>query len=355
MMKRISLILSLMTSVCLLISCNKENPAVIDTGYKHGAFITNEGAFGNSNGSVSYYKPDSAKMINHLFEQVNGRPLGDVVQSMSIYNDKGFIVVNNSQKMEVVDLTTFQSLGVIEGLEYPRYFISLTGKKGYLTDGNFAGKVYVIDTETIRITDTISCGMGPEHLLLYGKNLLVANSGGWGNDSTITVIDTRTDEVTATWQTGYNPTDLLLDRNNNLWVLCKGKVVWDGWTLAEETQSSLVQMDPDKGEILQTLPIGMTGDYYWPQSIGITDDLSAVYFLESGGLFKIDINQAVVPSSPLIASSFYGFGIEPGTGRIYGMACPSFTANGYLVRYLPDGSVIDSTEVGIGPNRIVFN
>ena len=213
----------------------------------------------------------------------------------------------------------------------------------------------MVNTETIQITDTILCGMGPEHLLLYKKYLLVANSGGWGNDSTITVIDTRTDEVTATWQTGSNPTDLLLDKNDNLWVLCKGKVVWDGWTLAEETLSSLVLMDPDKGEVRQIMPIGMTGDYYWPQSMGMTDDQSAVYFLESGGLYRMDIDQAVVPSSPLIANYFYGFGIEPETGTIYGLACPSFTANGYLVRYLPDGSVIDSTEVGIGPNRVVFN
>jgi hypothetical protein len=114
-------------------------------------------------------------------------------------------------------------------------------------------------------------------------------------------------------------------------------------------------MDPDKGEIRHIHPIGMTGDYYWPQALGTTDDLSAIYFLESDGLYRMDINAAVVPSNPLIGSYFYGFGIEPEEGTIYGLACPSFTTNGFLVRYLPDGSLIDSTEVGIGPNRIVFN
>jgi len=355
-MKRISSVVFLSVPLALLPSCDKDNPdKPADTGYRHGVFITNEGGFGNSNGSVSYFDPDSIKMVNHIFELINGRSLGDVVQSMSVHGNKGFIVVNNSQKLEVVDLNTFESLGIIDGLSYPRFFLPVSDNKGYLSDGNFSGTIYVVDTDLLQITDSLQCGFGPEHLLRYGNLVLVANSGGWGNDSTITVIDSRSDEVAWTWQTGYNPTDMVLDGKDNLWVLCKGKIVWEGWTLAEETGSSIEVIDVQTGSTIRSIPVGMTGDYFWPMSLGVSSDGSTIYYLESGGVYQMDCNASTALDVPLIQGIFYGFGIDPETDLIYGLSAPTFTANGWLLRYDPAGSLIDSIEVGIGPNRVVFN
>ncbi len=98
----------------VLASCEKINPdEIVDTGFLHGAFITNEGGYGNSNGSVSYLDQDSLIIHNNIFHQLNGRPLGDVVQSISIHENRAYIVVNNSQKVEVIDLESFTSLGLI--------------------------------------------------------------------------------------------------------------------------------------------------------------------------------------------------------------------------------------------------
>jgi len=343
-------------SAFMLASCNPDNPGDSDeSGFQHGAFITNEGAFGNSNGSVSYLRQDSSESVNHLFEMVNGRPLGDVVQSFSIAGTKGFIVVNNSQKVEVVDLKSFESIGIIDGLEYPRYILAVNEEKAYLSVGNFTGQILVIDVATHRITDTIPCGMGPEHMILYNDQVIVANSGGWGNDSTLTVIDTHSDKVIATWNTGKNPTDMVIDRNDNLWVLCKGKVVWEGWNIAFESGSSLWVGNPDNGEVIREISIGSIGDFYWPQSIGIDPKGKNIYFLEAGGLYVINYQEQTQNPEALVAKTFYGFGVDPETGRIYGLSAPSFTAAGWLMRYEPTGGLIDSIEVGIGPNHIVFN
>lgn len=346
----------LIGSMILLIgSCAKENADIkSDTGYMHGAYITNEGAFGNSNGSVSYFDTDSAILINHVFELVNGRPLGDVVQSLSIAGDKGFIVVNNSQKVEVVDIMTFASIGVIGGLEYPSYFLAINEKKGYLTNGNFKGCVYVIDLDKFIITDTIPCGSGPEKMLRYDNTVLVANAGGWGNDSTLTVIDPERDEVTGTWRVGMNPADLVLDKDRQLWVLCKGKVVWNpDFTIGTETSSSLVCMDPVSGVIRQTVTIGAVGDYYWPQRIGINRSRDRIYYLEGEGVYSVSSSGS--SSQLLINGNFYGFGVDPQTDLIYTLFAPSFTTSGWMYRYYPDGKKLDSLEVGIGPSRVVFN
>lgn len=138
---KISQIIITAILLSFLFSCEKEVPEVEeDTGYTHGAFITNEGAFGSSNGSLSYFDLDSLTVQNNLFNQVNSRPLGDVVQSFSVHNNRGYIVVNNSQKVEVVDMETFNSLGVIEGLSYPRHFLGVSETKGYISNGAFQGR-----------------------------------------------------------------------------------------------------------------------------------------------------------------------------------------------------------------------
>lgn len=354
---RIKLYVFLVCETLLLNSCVKENPdSKSDAGFQHGAFITNEGAYGNSNGSVSYFDTDSAYMINHVFESVNGRPLGDVVQSVTVAGNKAFIVVNNSQKMEIVDLETFASIGAINGLEYPRYFLAVNDRKGYLTDGNFNGRVYVIDIELLKITDTIPCGAGPEKMILSGTTILVANSGGWGNDSTLTIINSETDKVSATWTVGMNPSDLVIDKENQVWVLCKGKVVWNSdFTIGEETSSSLVSLNPGSGKLGLTLKIGEVGDYFWPQRIGINKSKDLIYYLEAGGVYSMNTSGSATGSQPLIRGNLYGFGVDPETNLIYALHAPSFTTSGWMFRYQADGVRLDSLEVGIGPSQIVFN
>jgi DNA-binding beta-propeller fold protein YncE len=356
-MSRISFAIPLVFMMILGISCAKEEPgAQKDTGYQHGVFIVNEGAYGNSNGSLSYLDKDSARLINHLFESVNGRPLGDVVQSFEPAGDQGFIVVNNSGKVEVVELKTFRSLGTIDGLEYPRYFLPVNDEKGYLTDGNLGGRVYVIDLNELKIKDTLPCGNGPEKMLLLDDKVFISNSGGWGNDSTLTVVDTRTDRVIASPQVGMNPVDMVTDAYGRIWILCKGKVVWNpDYTLGEETPSSLVVFDPASMTVIRTVSIGSTGDYFWPQHLGADPGKGLVYYLEADGLYAIDTGASVAPASPLIAKILYGFGVDPGSGVIYALSSPSFTTSGTLFLYGPEGNVQDSLPVGIGPSQVVFN
>jgi len=213
----------------------------------------------------------------------------------------------------------------------------------------------VLDLTLLTITDTIAVGSGPEHMIIADERLIVANSGGWGNDSTLTVIDTKTDQVVATWNTGENPTDMVIDRNKNLWVLCKGQVVWDGWNIAKETTSSLCKMDPLTGRLLGKIEIGQVGDYFWPQVLGISEDGKKVFYLESGGIYSIDYEASMSSVTPLVPGLFYGFGIEPDTDVIHGLVAPTFTGAGWLIRYEPSGLVKDSIQVGIGPNRVAFN
>lgn len=355
-MKRLSF-LPLVILLMVLAACEKEpveNPS--ESGFRHGVFVINEGAMGSSNGSVTHFDPDSAAVTNYLFDKANGRPLGDVVHSMTVAGSRGFIVVNNSQKIEVVDLISFESVGTLEGFTYPRFIIAGDSTKGYLSDGNFDGNVHVLDLAGLTVTKSIPVGKGPEQMVFFGDNLLVANSGGFTNDSTITVIDTRTDQVVATWATGYNPVDMVLDASNRLWVLCKGKTQWNpDWTLGLETPSEIRIHDPVSGESLETIPVGQVGDFYWPSQIARNPAGDRIYYLESEGIVELSSSSPTNAPTVLIPGIFYGFGVHPVDGQIHTLVALSFTTSGLLNRSTPSGSPIDSYEVGIGPCRVVFN
>jgi hypothetical protein len=110
--------------------------------FLHGIIITNEGNFRDNNGSVSYIPLTEDTVINNVFEIVNGRPLGDVVMSFASWKNKGFNVANNSGKVEVVDMNTFQSAGVIE-VSYPRHIIFPMTVKVYITYGSFPERLSI--------------------------------------------------------------------------------------------------------------------------------------------------------------------------------------------------------------------
>lgn len=355
MKKKINFAFALLLAI-IFTSCSEDDNNPVNTGFLHGIYIINEGNFGSNNGSISYFDVDSGKITNNLFEKINGRSPGDVVQSFGIAGDKGFIVVNNSQKVEVVDLESFTSIGIIAGTNYPRYFRMVSDNKGYLTNGSFDGTVFVVDLTSLEITKQISVGKGPENLILYDGIVYIANSGGWSTDSTVSVIDPETDILFETIIAGDNPVDLVADRNGDIWVLCKGKVVYDqNWMVVEETSSEIVVISRQEYSVLKSFEIGEKGDFFNPVHLDVGQNGEYIYYLEVDGIYKINMDDAQVPDSPFVSGIFYGFNINPVTGKIYGFKSNGFLSNGQMFRYSQTGELLDSMEVGIGPNGAIFN
>ncbi len=338
-------------------SCKKTTTPPEDTGYLHGAYITNEGGFNKNNGSISYIDLDSSYVVNNLFQSINNRPLGDVVQSFTVAGDKGLIVVNNSAKVEVVDMKTFVSLGTITGCNYPRYALATAGEEAYLTNGAFAGKVYVLDLTGMEITDSITVGSGPEEMVKLGDYVYVANSGGWSIDSTVSVIDVKSRKVVKNIVTGDNPVALKVDGEGDIWVLCKGRVLYDpqDWSVIYESDSKLEVISATTQEVKASYVIGEKGDSFNPQRLAVNGNGTEIYFIEKDGIYRVDIHNPEIPDSPFIHGNFYGMGIDPATGMIYAVDAKDFSENGVLSRYLPDGTLQDKVTVGIAPNGVYFN
>ena len=76
---------------------------------------------------------------------------------MTEHNDKYYIVVNNSSKIEIVNKTDFVSTGVIEGLAQPRYFLGIDNQKAYVSQwgaNGLDGSLAIIDLSDNSVTKT---------------------------------------------------------------------------------------------------------------------------------------------------------------------------------------------------------
>jgi YVTN family beta-propeller protein len=311
--------------------------------YENGVFIVNEGNFSTPNGEISYYDRNTKSVTNKLYETVNNTSLlGDAIQSMIIHANKAYIVCSNSNpnKIEVVDGNTFQFIGTITGLSIPRYMAASTNR-GYITEWvSFSsnGRVAVTDLGTNTVVKTIAVGNLPEQLLVANGKLFVTNSG----DNTITIINLSTETVENTIAVGNNPGYITQDKNENLWVLSSDFT---------SQNSTLVSFNPATPTIQTSFNFSAPG----ASDLTINGTKDKLYYMFNNGIYDLPITNTMLKSTPLINRSFYGLGIDPKEGIIYGADAGGFTSNGKVVRFNPStGLAIDSITVGIGPNSFIF-
>jgi YVTN family beta-propeller protein len=343
----------------VFLSCEKSDTKTKPEGYSQGVYIVNEGGFQASNGSMSYFDPSRNLIVNGIFEAANNRPLGDVVQSISVANDtSAYIVVNGSGKIEVVRVKDFKTIAPPIPVFYPRYFMQVAENKGYLTGGSMQGWIYVINLMEQGVVDSFQVGYGPETMVKLNDQVFVANSGGWGLDSTVSVVNIPTDHVTSQIQVGKVPLDLALDAEANIWVYCKGyaQYNWDPpYNLISETDALLQKIDHETGNIIWQQAVGKAGDYTaTPPKMAISGNGSRLFYLRPDGVYALSTGTPVLSATPLIAGSFYGIEVNPDDDNIYVFES-SFTGNGSLKIYDPTGNPVAQGTVGIAPNGAVFN
>lgn len=337
--------------IAAISGCNKDDDQPAGGAYETGVFITNEGPFGTGTGTVSFYNRTTGAVTNNIFETVNNRPLGNVVQSIEVFNDKAYIVVNNAAKVEVVNVGDFTSTGVITNAGTPRFFLGINEHTGYLTD--WAAGIRVINLDNNTITSTIATGgTGAEQMQLIGTEVFVANLGGFGNDSTVSVINTGNSTVTSTITVGHRPQAMVTDADGKLWILCSG--IQDWTTPSNDTPGKLVRLNPLTKTIELTLSFPSTSDH--PISLVTNDAKNKLYYSINGGVYEISTSATSLPSSAVINRSFYNIGIDPVSGYLFGSNALDFVQDGYVVRYnLTSGSLVDSLHAGVIPGNFYFN
>lgn len=307
-------------------------------------YVSNEGAWPGS-GSISAINLNKKSVQNDFYTDANsGAELGATLQSLFVSDKKGFAMVAGADQVVVYNVES----GVYQdqmSIKYPRYMIS-DEDFGYITSGKYEGKLYKVNLTSNNLIDSVSVGVGPEQLAIVDEKIVVANSGGWGNDSTISVVDVSSFELDTNVFLGPKIMDVTVDANSKVWAL--SSVYWEG-----TNNSALFQLDPSDWSVLKTIELTSTSESV--SKIAISSDKNKIYYYKSDGVYALSIDASVAPSSPMIEKGgWYGLEVNPSTDKLYLFNSGGGLGNGFVSEYNVEGDSLTSYNVGQFANGGVF-
>ncbi len=334
-------------TILFICSCVKDKPqesvsSGVAINSDKSVLIINEGNYGWGNTSVSLYDPISNGIVTDYFKQQNGGlTLGDVCQSITKYNNKYYIVINNSNKIVVVNAIGFTKTATISGFNSPRYFLPITYNKAYVSD-LYANSIHVVDMNSNTITGSINCMKGTEEMALIYNKAFVIN----GNSDYCYVLNTVTDIITDSLFIGKEASGIVIDKNAKVWILTKGSAV-------SSQTPKLVRINPISLTIEQTLNFS-TIDSPWRLCYNNTRD--TLYYLNKG-VCMFPISNLTLPISPIVSQGsklYYGLGFNPKDYTIYVSDAIDYVQKSKIEIYNTNGSLIKSFNAGIISNGFVF-
>jgi len=336
-------------------SCQKEPVETIffDFSNQTGVFILNEGNFMYGNTSLSFYSDVENRTYQNIFSSRNKAPLGDVAQSMTLYNGLSWLVVNNSGKIYVADENTMEFKGSITGLNSPRYVEFINDQKAYVSD-LYLENIHIINSKTYKKIGEIELSGGnyqrsAEQMIQKGDTVF---SNCWNNGKEILLINSKSDERISALEVGAQPQSMVLDSRNKLWVLCDGG--YQGHPHFWE-RPELLKIDTRTLEIEKKFLFDIETS---PSELRIKDD--TLYFINRN-IYKMSVFDAQPPQEAFIESpysdnygGFYSMGIHPQTSEIYVADAIDHQQNGMIYHFNQQGRLLNNFKTGVNPGYFCF-
>jgi YVTN family beta-propeller protein len=337
--------ISQVSLVLLLFSCTKISDPPLPVSFldSDGVYLINEGNFTWGNGSLSFYSYDSSRIYNDIFRKVNERALGDVPNSMNIFGEIAYIIVNNSGKIEVVNKNTMESVKTIPGLISPRNIGFINTRSAYVTS-MYSDSVVIISLVDYSITGYINIRRKSESVIIVGQKAFISE---WIGGNELMVINTLTNKVIDSVKVGIEPESMIVDRNNVLWVLCNG-----GWT--RSNYAELVSLNTQTYAIQKKFIFPSKLDS--PTCLQINGRGDTLFYIEKG-VRSLSIDAQNLPTSPLISETdhlFNKIGINPVNSDIFISDAVDYKQRGFLLHYDHDGKYLSKYQTDIIPGQMYF-
>ena len=379
-----NLLLLCILSLGLLNSCREDAPVVPSdseeianssqvSGGIAGFYLLNEGNFQANNSSLDYMNLLSGTYTRNIYATLNPnvvKELGDTGNDLQIYGSRLYVVLNSSNKVEVLNAQSGKRIGQVD-IPNCRY-ICFKDDNAYVSSyvststrdakGQVPGAVYRVNLNTLAITGQVVVGYQPEEMVIKGERLYVANSGGYmkpNYERTLSVIDLKSFTEVDKIEVGMNLHRLRMDHNGRLWVTSRGNY--------GNVPSNLyyIDLDPTTQKVAKldslNIPCAEMAFYgdklYYYSSIW---DNEAQKMKTGFGL--VDIKAAKPLAESFITDgtaeniqTAYGLAIHPASGDIYVMDAKDFVSSGTLYCYTPDGKLKWQTRrTGMLPAHIAF-
>ena len=279
----------LLISTLIIVSCDSTVVSSNETSSENTSwiFVANEGAYGSSNGSIS--------MINDFGDIYETEFIGDVVQSFEVYNDKLIVLVNNSHKLKIYDITP-------EGLSMPGIEIDTEGSsprellvldnKVYFTNWN-TQDVKVFNLFNYVIEESIPINGLPEDIMFDGNNLWVSitMNSDWSAASSISRIDINSNSVVETIEVGAGPQNLI-QHNGDIYISRTFyDESWNAYHGSSKIGSETIINNYGSGVVCGGSVLSYNGNIYRSHNGGISPLEDNLDINESGRIGNYNQNQ----------------------------------------------------------------
>ena len=329
------LLVPILAAVTLYSCSNTDDnttPTNPDEKYLSGYFILNEGNFRDTNASVSHLSADLNTVTNDIFKTANNKKLGDVAQNLVVHGDFVFIIVNNSNTIEVVNKKTFKSVYTItEKLNSPRYAV-IKNDKLYVTSlSNTSVNVY--NAKTYAFIKTIELNNKAENIVATNDYIYAANNAY--NGKLIEIIDPKTDKnaIDIEFENGINGITTI---GQFVYALEAGTTENKIWKLDGTTKSTSVDLSEGNARYL----VADGTNLYYTIERGVYKTTNT---LTSAGSKLFDVAEGISKYTHL-----YGFNVLD--GNIFTSDSKGFVDTGVVTIYKEDGTIIKEHKTGLGPN-----
>lgn len=343
-----------------------------------GMYLVNEGNMGSNKCTLDYLDYTEGIYMRNIYPERNPtivKELGDVGNDVQIYGNKLYIIVNCSNKVEVLDAQT----GVrIKQIEIPncRYicfrrehaYVS-SYVAGVLIDPNAPlGAVFKIDTASLQVVDKVTVGYQPEEMVVLGDYLYVANSGGYRvpyYDNTVSVVEFEGFRQEQQIVVGLNLHRIKADKYGKLWVSSRGNYN-DIYSPYGSVPSNLFVLDKRVGynEMIVTDTINVPcsnmaihGDSLYLYSHdydNITQQSTLTYGIINIKTKKVVSKNFITDGTEKEIKMPYGISIHPETGDIYVTDAKNYVSTGTLSCYNKEGKRKWRVSTGDIPAHMVY-
>lgn len=380
-MKKIKLkhqnILSILLMAMTLTSACRKDPQVIKEEQEEviapeparpakGFYLVNEGNMGMNKASLDYMDFGTGIYRRNIYNEANPtqvKGLGDVANDVGIYGSKLYIVVNVSNKVEVLDVKTGKRLQQINIVNC-RYITFKNGKayvSAYLGEvGNAAepnGIVAQIDTASLTEERRVKVGRQPEEMAIIGSKLYVANSGGYSPENyerTVSVIDLNSFTEIKRIDVAINLHRLKADKYGDLYVTSRGDYL--------ETKSKMFVIDTKTDKVKTQFDLAVS-------NLTINDDIAYFYGSEwnhntgetTVTYGMLDVNEERVLDKKFITDGTdknivipYGIAVDPFTKEVFVTDAGDYVSPGVVYCFSPQGLKKWSVTAGDIPAHFAF-
>jgi len=352
MINRIKICFLFLIVNIIVVSCKKDTPPLIPQGSITSGkrlIVCNEGGFGNHNAGISIYDPTNNSTVINAYTTANPtQTLGDVLQSVTAFNEKYYFVVNNSGKVIVCD-KNFVRLATIGGFTSPRYIQVVRDNKAYVSNlvlpnnPNQTNYIQVLNITTNTISKSIRIDGWTEQMVQAYDKVYIANQ----NKKYVYVIDATTDNLDSIY-VGATNACIVKDVNEKIWVSCNADAV-------NNVSAKLVRINPVSNSVDTSISLNTSQNSI--SRLCINGDGTTLYYLMKD-VYKIDINSTVCPTTGIITQgshTFYGLCIDPADETIYVSDAVDYNSNGKLYRYQANANYVGVYTVGIIPGFMLMD